>query len=171
MAKLEQAVVPVRLDLKMNLTLDDTNFDDVGDFHRRFDLPAVPKGGGAAEPSFPPLMDEELYQFRLKFLRQELREFKDGWEAGDLAEVADALVDLVYVALGTAHLLGLPWQEMWDEVQRVNMSKVRASSAAESQRATGRGHASDVVKPEGFTPPDIAGVLRRHGFELTWDVE
>ena len=169
MARIEQATVPVQI--KLSLTVDDSNFDDVGAFHRQFDLPSVPAGGGGAVPSHPQFFDEELYQFRLKFLKEELRELDRGWKAGDLAEVADALVDLVYVAMGTAQLLGLPWQELWDEVQRANMSKIRASTADESSRSTGRGHASDVLKPPDFVPPDVKGILMRRGFELTWDVE
>lgn len=173
MARVEQlmlqASVPVKLDL--HLTVDGSNFDDVGDFHRKFDLPSVPPGGGGAEPSYVDAFDEDLYQFRLKFLKEEIRELEQAWKAGDLAGVADALLDLTYVAKGTAHLLGLPWQELWDEVQRANMSKIRASTADESARATGRGHASDVLKPPDFVPPDIAGILERRGFALTWEVE
>lgn len=169
MARLEQLTVPVQL--KLHLTVDGSNFDDVGDFHRKFGLPSVQPGGGAAVPSYVAEFDEELYKFRLKFLKQELKELDDGWKAGDLAEVADALVDLVYVALGTAQLLGLPWQELWDEVQRANMSKVRAANAAESRAKTGRGHASDVVKPPDFVPPNVAGILEQRGFDLTWEVE
>ena len=164
-----ELTVPVQL--RLNLTVDGTNFDDVGDFHRKFQLPSVPAGGGGAEPGHVVEFDESLYQFRLKFLKEELKEFERGWKAGDLPQVADALVDLVYVALGTAQLLGLPWQELWDEVQRANMSKVRASTAVESMRSTGRGHASDVLKPPDFVPPDIAGILERRGFDLTWEVE
>ena len=173
MARVEQldlqASVPVKLDL--HLTVDGSNFDDVGDFHRKFDLPSVPAGGGGAVPTHVEGFDESLYQFRLKFLKEELRELERGWRAGDLPQVADALLDLVYVAMGTAQLLGLPWQELWDEVQRANMSKVRASTADESARATGRGHASDVLKPPNFVPPDIAGILMHRGFDLVWEVE
>lgn len=164
-----QASVPVKVDL--HLTVDDSNFDDVGNFHRRFGLPAVPSGGGSSEPSFPEAFDERMFKFRLKFLKEELREIQTAWEAGDLAGVFDGLLDLNYVSHGTAHLLGLPWQEGWDEVQRANMTKIRAESAAQSRRNTGRGHAFDVVKPPDFVPPDIAGVLKRNGFDLTWEVE
>jgi len=173
MARVEQlqlqATVPVKMDL--HLTVDGSNFDDVGDFHRKFDLASVPPGGGGAEPSHVDAFDEELWQFRLKFMREELRETNDAWKAGDLVGVADGLVDLVYVALGTAQFLGLPWQELWDEVQRANMTKVRAASAEESGRKTGRHHFFDVVKPDGFVPPDVAGILARRGFELSWEME
>lgn len=143
-----------------------SNFDDVGDFHEKFDLVNVTYAGVGDTGIF----DEELFQFRFKFMYEELYEFRDGWRNGNLAEMADALVDLVYVAMGTAHLLGLPWQELWDEVQRANMSKMRASTADESARSTGRGHASDVLKGPDFVPPDVRGILERCGFTVTWAV-
>jgi len=44
---------------------------------------------------------------------------------------------------------------LWNEVQRANMSKVRASSESQSKR----GSSLDVIKPEGWRGPDIQGVL------------
>jgi predicted HAD superfamily Cof-like phosphohydrolase len=73
--------------------------------------------------------------------------------------MGDALIDLVYVALGTADLMGLPWEKMFEEVQRANMAKERAKSADESMAKTGRGHVLDVVKPAGWTPPDHLPIL------------
>ena len=52
-------------------------------------------------------------------------------------------------------MMGLPWPQLWDEVQRANMAKERAKHAGESKR----GSALDVVKPEGWVPPDVAGAL------------
>jgi len=129
------------------------NFRDVGEFHARFGLPNA--NGGNIKPR---VLDEDLLQFRTKFMYEELNEFEDAATGGSLEGMADALVDLVYVAMGTAHLMGLPWEELWNEVQRANMTKVRAARAEDSKR----GSTYDVVKPEGWTPPDIAGVLARH---------
>lgn len=78
-----------------------------------------------------------------------------------LPDIADGLIDLVYVALGTAHLHGFPWDALFDEVQRANMSKVRATHAEQSRRKS----TLDVVKPEGFQPPDIVGVLLANGWQ------
>lgn len=152
MARVEEIVVPVTVNVTVAVDGETSNFDDVGDFHQKFDLPT---------DNFPNLLDSETQEYRVKFLREELKEFTDAWDESNLALAADALIDLVYVAMGTAHFMGLPWQELWDEVQRANMSKVRCRSAEEAEAATGRKSVHDVIKPEGWTPPDIEGVLSR----------
>jgi predicted HAD superfamily Cof-like phosphohydrolase len=128
-----------------------SNFEDVGAFHKKFDLP-----NGAPGPRD---VSMSVAYFRRKFLEEELEEFKDAQDRHDIVGIADALVDLVYVALGTAHFYGLPWEELWDEVQRANMKKVRALSADASKR----GSVFDVVKPPGWQPPDLARILRQYG--------
>lgn len=132
-----------------------SNSDDVGDFHLKFGLHSTTHDGTG-----PTEAPDDLIDFRIKFLREELDEFIEGYAVGDTAQQFDALIDLVYVALGTAHLLGFPWQEGWDAVQFANMQKQRAQSADESKR----GSTYDVVKPEGWQPPDIGVILARHGF-------
>src|SRR3546814_5926129 len=74
----------------------------------------------------------------------------------NLAQQADALVDLVYVALGTAVMLGLPWDWLWNDVQRANMAKVRGM--------TKRGHAVDVTKPPGWQGPQNQRILDLAGY-------
>ena len=119
---------------------------DVLAFQQKFEVPMASK---------PQFLQEEAFQFRLKFMQEELNEFEDGHITGDMHEAADALVDLAYVLHGTALMMGLPWPMLWDEVQRANMAKVRAKHAGESKR----GSALDVVKPEGWTPPDHTAAL------------
>lgn len=133
------------------MSIEDTfgplsNFEDVAAFHEKFGLTYDGK---------PRLLDSETSRFRLKFLEEELMEFRVSVISDDLPGMADALVDLVYVAMGTAYQMGLPWQHLWDEIQRANMGKVRASSEAESKR----GSSLDVIKPTGWKGPDIEGVL------------
>lgn len=126
------------------------NFQDVQKFHAKFGVPV------ASSPTVP---DNETFEFRLKFMQEEINEFEAAYldlkvgvisEAQALHEMADALVDLVYVAMGTADMMGLPWDKLWDEVQRANMSKIRATDASQSKRGT----ALDVVKPEGWVAPN-----------------
>lgn len=136
-----------------------SNYGMVGAFHRQFGL------DNTLEGCQPRLLEPDVANFRSDFMSEELHEFNVAVAARDLPKMADALVDLVYVALGTAHLAGLPWEELFTEVQRANMTKQRAANAEESRAATGRGHHLDVIKPEGWTPPDIAGVLRRFGWK------
>jgi predicted HAD superfamily Cof-like phosphohydrolase len=136
-----------------------TFFQDVGEFHKKFDLPRYtvqgdPRMAGSAAPRILP--DDEL-AFRTKFMVEELQEFRDACAAKDVAKAADALVDLVYVALGTAHMMHVPFDECWDTVQECNMQKERANSASDP-RST-RKHRFDVVKPKGWKPPDLTKIL------------
>lgn len=132
-------------------------WNDIEEFHHKFHL----SYGGA-----PRVLPEELMDFRIKFLQEELDEYKRAW--GDIrmdgdslevrAEMLDALVDLVYVALGTAYLHGFNFAEAWRRVQVANMAKVRVERAEDSKR----GSTFDVVKPNGWLAPshiDLVGTL------------
>jgi predicted HAD superfamily Cof-like phosphohydrolase len=123
--------------------------EDVKAFNRRFNLLLGCVPGHLAPTKMAA---------RLEFLQEELDELKRAAAANDLTEQADALVDLVYVTLGTVAMLGLPWEELWDEVQRTNMAKVRGP--------TKRGHSYDVTKPPGWEPPRLAEVLKRNGYAV-----
>lgn len=138
--------------------LPPSNHADVGSFHQKFGLPNTTYQG-----VFPREVVEEFMRFRINFLREELKEIEAAVETGDLVKLFDGLLDLNYVSHGTAHILGLPWQAGWCEVQRANMTKERASETAQGTRPW----QFDVRKPEGWTPPDIKGVLERFG----WDDE
>lgn len=127
------------------------DFDDIAQFHEKFELP------GRATPGW---LDADAEAFRIKFLKEELGEFLEAIEARDLPKAADSLVDLAYVTLGTAYLMGIPWHRVWGAVHQANMRKVIALSAAESTR----GYSKDVIKPPGWQPPDIAAVLRQAGW-------
>lgn len=131
---------------------------DIRRFHERFQI----EYGGP-----PRALPEELSDFRVEFLMEELDEYIDAVDCGSLEAQFDALLDLVYVALGTAYLHGFPFQDGWDEVQRANMTKVRAASAEDSKRNS----FYDVVKPRGWQPPDLARVLEKRVREYQHDDE
>ena len=103
-------------------------FKDVGDFHAKFGLDHVMcnREETCASPGPDPRqISAELREFRLIFLEEELNELRQAYADQDLPGIADALVDLVYVALGTAHLHGFPFDELWAVVQEANMAKER----------------------------------------------
>jgi predicted HAD superfamily Cof-like phosphohydrolase len=123
-----------------------TGYQDVQNFHDKFAVPLA---------KVPALLEGETYNFRLGFMQEELQEFVQAHYDNDLEMGFDALIDLVYVAYGTAQMMGCTpamWQELWDAVQTANMSKVRATSAADSKRGT----SLDVIKPAGWVPPNAA---------------
>lgn len=142
-------------------------FDDIKEFHEKF---AITYEG--APRALPP----SLQQFRTKFLREELREYLisvehihqvlqgktdpsfDDEVAYDLEHMLDALVDLVYVALGTAYLHGFDFQEAWARVHAANMSKIRAKKSSDSKRKSKH----DVVKPVGWRPPRHRDLVFHH---------
>lgn len=126
---------------------------DIKNFHEKFKLPQRKIG---AKPL------KEIVDFRIKFMLEELQEFNESIVDNDLAGSLDALVDLVYVALGTAYLLNLPFADAWREVQKANMAKVRAKSKKQSKRGT----TYDVVKPKGWTAPDIKSLLNEKDVKL-----
>lgn len=125
-----------------------TNYQDIIDFHNKFGLKYDGK---------PMLLDKNTTDFRIKFIQEELNELIHSSSNKDIVGMADALVDIVYVAMGTAYMMGLPWQELWSEVQRSNMEKVRALSSSESKRNT----SLDVVKPEGWNPPNLELIINK----------
>jgi predicted HAD superfamily Cof-like phosphohydrolase len=136
-----------------------TLFEDVGEFHAKFNLPLARSAGGAQAPALP---TAEIFTYRLRFLDEEISEFLGAYKAENLAEMADALVDIVYVALGTAHYLGLPFDQIWAEVQRANMQKVLRSETSDDHK---RGSAEVIRKPSWWEPPDIDAVLQQ---EAEW---
>lgn len=121
--------------------------DDVQKFHAKFGLPVSTNNPG--------MLQEDVMDFRLGFLMEELDEIGEGFATNNIEDVADGLIDLIYVAIGTGLFMGLPMDELWDEVQRANMAKERATSSDQSKRSS----SFDVIKPEGWVGPDIAGVL------------
>lgn len=139
---------------------------DIEEFHRKFGLEYRGK---------PRVLPPSLAKFREKFLREEMHEYMKAVESAKnelrnrsltfddevafhLEHALDALVDLVYVAIGTAHLHGFDFREAWRRVHLANMSKVRASSRAESKRKS----SADVVKPPGWTAPRLRSLVSDH---------
>jgi predicted HAD superfamily Cof-like phosphohydrolase len=130
-----------------------TMFDDVGAFHKKFGLDVYHEDTDAH------WLSDELMEFRLKFLEEEMRELREAVVARDMVKVADALGDIVWVALGHGHLMSIPMDGVWAEIRRANMAKVR-SVGDDDPRST-RGSRFDVVKPPGWVPPDIGWILKR----------
>ena len=147
-----------------------SHFEDVGAFHAKFGLPTV-------HTTAPNCLETDTLIFRLGFLVEELAEFAEATgmitvaghlrviiadlkighyrrsdlEPDHLVKAVDALGDLNYVSLGTAHLMGLPFDLVWTEIQRANMAKERATGSDDPRSK--RRHSLDVVKPVGWEPP------------------
>lgn len=148
---------------------EDLEFLEVKEFHEKFNQIVGAK---------PQHLTRRKLAERANFLFEELMEFanassllftRDGKfivdEIGpdqDMALQADALIDLVYVAKGTAVMMGLPWSELWVDVQRANMAKVLGETPR--SKANPGQFLMDVTKPEGWTPPNTTEILNRNGY-------
>jgi predicted HAD superfamily Cof-like phosphohydrolase len=74
----------------------------------------------------PVIPEEKEWMFVYNFILEELEEYKEACQAGNIVEVLDALCDITYVATGNGTMLhGLKdkFQEAYAEVQASNMSK------------------------------------------------
>jgi len=104
---------------------------------------------------------EDLVDFRKRLIEEEITKellpamdrLKFSQSLENQAEVLDGICDGVYVLLGAALAFRLPAHAGFLEVQRSNMAKLQPDGSV-LRREDGK-----VLKPEGWTPPDLLGVL------------
>lgn len=129
-------------------------FEQQGEFFRVMGSPSL-AGGSSLEfccVLAERLINEEVIIETLPALAK----YKSNPSFENLVELADGLVDSVYVLLHCANSLGIPFDIVWDEVQRSNMAKVWEDGTAH-KREDGK-----ILKPPGWKPPDIFGVLMEY---------
>ena len=86
------------------------------------------------EPTIP---SKDEWMFVYNFILEELEEYREACERGDIVEVLDALCDITYVSLGNGAMLHGLKDKVWpayQEVQASNMSK--ACQTEEDAKAT-----------------------------------
>ena len=90
------------------------------------------------EPTIP---EKKEWQFVYDFILEELEEYKEACERGDIVEVLDALCDITYVSLGNGTMLHGLKNKIWPaykEVQASNMSKACETEAEALQTVSER---------------------------------
>jgi len=93
------------------MSLDDS-FNQVRDFHIAFNHQC---------PAKPELLSEKRVAKRYNWMLEELEEFR---KAGSIHDQADAMVDLMYFALGTLVEMGVRPGPLFDNVHSANMKKL-----------------------------------------------
>ena len=90
--------------------------NQVAEFHTTFNHPIL---------DTPTIPGPSRTKLRVDLLQEELNELSEAIHNKDLVEIADALCDLQYVLSGAILEFGLAekFPELFDEVQRSNMSK------------------------------------------------
>ena len=91
----------------------------------------------------------------LRLIKEENEEYLEAALNGDIVEIADALGDQLYILCGTMlkHGLQHKMEEVFDEIQRSNMSKLGADGKP-IHREDGK-----VMKGPNYFKPDIKSIL------------
>lgn len=120
---------------------------------------------GDEPPRAPHRPDADTLALRQRLMREEAAEALSALEALAGATDRDArerqaaaaheLADLLYVVYGTFVALGIDADEVFAEVHAANLRKVGAPRRADGKQ----------LRPEGWRPADVAGVLQRQDRE------
>jgi predicted HAD superfamily Cof-like phosphohydrolase len=126
-------------------------YQDVKNFHIAFGQRV------GQSPMIPDNIEER--DLRMSLLEEEYNEYMEAEQTLDIVGIADALADIVYIACGTAVSYGIPLDKVFEEVHRSNMAKL--VNGQPIYRADGK-----VLKPEGWTAPDVKGILEKESEEI-----
>jgi len=113
----------------------DLAWEQVRDFQLAFNHPAN---------DTPILLDAERAVKRMNWVQEEVQEFL---EAKTIVDQADAMIDVIYFAIGTLVEMGVRPQQLMDIVQHANMSKL-CPDGQPHYKPDGK-----VMKPEGWEDP------------------
>ena len=101
--------------------------DEVEEFNQLMNKP------NNYEPTIP---EEKEWKFVYNFILEELEEYREACEQGDIIGILDALCDITYVSLGNGTMLHGFKDKIWpayQEVQRSNLSKACTSEEEAKQ--------------------------------------
>ena len=102
-------------------------------------------------------LDESTIKLRYRLMQEENDEYLEAARKKDLVEIADALGDKLYILCGTilAHGLQDKIEEVFDEIQRSNMSKLSADGKPVI-REDGK-----ILKGPNYFRPNIKSILEK----------
>lgn len=109
---------------------------------------------GTKQPDTPTTLSRERLLFALTAMYEELHEFTLASNQNNVAEQVDAMIDLIYFAIGRCYEIGISQEAFmacWNLVQEKNMAKKRGTK--------NRGTDQDACKPYGWVAPDLGEIL------------
>lgn len=105
------------------------------------------------EQKFPQDIKSDMADLYMSLITEEYNETWEAFHKRDIVEVADGLADMVWVIMGMASVLNIPFDAVWDEVKASNMSKFVDGKVVKN--ADGK-----IMKPAGYFRPDIKKILK-----------
>ena len=123
--------------------------NSVKEFHEVFKI------GSREEPNGK--IPETEYLLRHKLMQEENDEYLEACKRGDIIEIADALGDKMYILFGSILKHGLQYkiEEIFDEIQRSNMSKLD-DNGQPVFREDGK-----IMKSNNYFKPNIKKILEK----------
>lgn len=105
-------------------------------------------------PDKPVMLKKPRSRLRQKLLQEEVEELS---EAKNIIEVSDAMCDILYILLGTAHEYGLADRlgMLFDEVHGSNMSKLGIDKKPRFRKD------GKVLKQKGYRKPKLKPIVER----------
>lgn len=133
------------------------------------DVEAFHASHGQVDPKTPRSAHSQTLQLRIDLITEEFDELiqelvflqAEGVRPSKivtfnrLAATAKEIADLIYVAVGTASVLGIDLAPVWEAVQESNMAKADGPLRLDGKR----------LKPPGWKPPDIVSIIREQQAE------
>jgi len=92
----------------------------------------------------------------LGLIEEEAEELNQAIINKDRVEILDALIDMLVVTIGAIHSAGFDGEGAWKEVMATNFAKIDRETGRVRKREDGK-----VLKPDGWTAPDLKGYLTR----------
>ena len=128
--------------------------NDVADFMRSCDQPVRDQPTVVSDQEkwerFSMLTEEfSEHKKALKDLKRAVEYHSKSGTKDAMTELADSLVDMVYIIIGTAHAYGFDFDKLWRLVHENNISKIDPETGL-VLKVNGK-----VQKPEGFVPVDL----------------
>lgn len=109
---------------------------------------------GLKTPTKFTTLNRERLLFALTAMYEELHEFTVATNNNDVGEALDAIIDLIYFALGRCYEMGITKEQFkrcWDIVQEKNMQKKKGKK--------NRGTDVDAMKPANWKAANLNEVL------------
>ena len=99
--------------------------DEVEEFNSTFKKP------NNYEPTIP--KEKKEWKFVYDFVLEELEEYRQACQNGDIVEILDALCDITYVSLGNGVMLHGLKDKIWPAYQEVQASNLSKSCSTEKE--------------------------------------
>lgn len=100
--------------------------------------------------------NQNQFDLYLKLIKEEVDELQTAVDSNDKIEQLDALIDILVVTIGAIHSMGADAEGAWKEVMNTNFAKIDRETGKVRKREDGK-----VLKPQGWTPPDLTSFVKK----------